>query len=183
MNLVPTMNNVSWILLVWSLHDHWWPWLEVSQFCHLKPSGFLSHHASTLWWQPRTSLLVLPMNTCLIWSPAAYGTVIDPLLPWNVPLLAFRIPAPHAFVHFSFPCPQHPLLALSLSLSLNVDVPQGLTFTLSSHSTYSEQFWESHVSVFTQSVWAPRFQVLSRTVLFNIVFASHTWLFKLKILK
>lgn len=107
-----------------------------------------------------------------------------PLLPWNVPLLAFRIPAPHAFVHFSSPCPQHSLLAPSLPLSLNIDVPQGLTFTLlSSHSTYSEQFWESHISVFTQSVLAPRFQVLSRTVLFNIVIASHTWLFKLKILK
>lgn len=121
---------------------------------------------------------------CVLFYLLLHVVLYWPLLPWNVPFLAFRMPAPHALVHFSSPCPQHPSLACSLPSSLSVDVPQRWTFTLlSSHSTYSEPFWESDISVFTQSVLAARFQVLSRTVLFNIVITSHTWIFKLNILK
>lgn len=171
----PHLDNVSWIFLVWSLYYHWWPWLQVSQFCRLKLSGFFSHHAFTLLMTTNDLLVGSANEHVSIWSPAAYGTVLTPS-PLKCALLAFRIPASYTFVHFSSPRPQHSLLAPSLPLRADL---HSLVFSLQ----YSEQFWESHVSVFTQSVLAPRFQVLSRTVLFHIVGASHTWLFKWKILK
>lgn len=135
-------------------------WKYLKFWC-LKPSGFLGH-------------LAYFISSCM-WH--CYW----PLLPWNVSLLAFRIPASHTFLpllvpkFWAFSAGSCPPLVLEGWCPPRTDLHSQL-FSL--RATLKPPNFCPHPIY----VLSPHFHILSRAVLFNIVAASHMWLFQLKIL-
>lgn len=135
------------------------------KFWCLKPSGFLGRLAYFI--------------SCLMWH--CYW----PLLPRNVSFLALKTPVSHSFLPLlilefsaSFAGPFSPLVLGCWCLP-KADLPSHL-FSL---HTLRATLKPPNVCPHPIYVSFPHFHILSRAVLFDIVAASHMWLFKLKILK
>ena len=146
----------------------------------LKPSGFPSYHTTTLL-MTISDFFFTEANGHIIFYPLLHVALI--LTPWNVPFSAFMIPAACAFPPISHPCVLSILCWLLITTCVWILMSQGLSFTLLSPHTFWAALRLSTFCLHLLYVLAPRFQILSRSVLFNIVAASNMWPFKLKISK
>ena len=119
--------------------------------------------------------------TLIIFYPLLHVALI--LAPWNVPFLALMIPASCAFLPISHPCVLSVLCRLLITTCIWILASQGLSFTLLSPHTFWAALRLSPFYLHPLYVLVPCFQVLSWSVLFNIVAASDMWPFKLNISK
>lgn len=101
--------------------------------------------------------------TLIIFYPLLHVALI--LTPWNVPFLAFMIPAPCASLPISHPCVLGILCRLLITTRVWILMSQGLSFTLLSPHTFWAALRFSTFCLHPLYVLAPCFQILSRSVL------------------
>lgn len=164
------------------INDHDWGWSSSDVPNHLVSPPIMP---PPFWWLPMTFVLVRPiyLSCCIL---CCTWDCYRPLLSWNVPLLAFKIPIFYAFLPTSH---SHILNILcwllfsSLVLKHWYPPPQVLSLTLFSPHMLWETSRPPNFCLCLTYVLTPCSQILSRSVLFTKVTARHMWLFKVKILK
>ena len=119
--------------------------------------------------------------TLIIFYPLLHVALI--LTPWNVPFLAFMIPAPCASLPISHPCVLGILCRLLITTRVWILMSQGLSFTLLSPHTFWAALRFSTFCLHPLYVLAPCFQILSRSVLFNMAPTRCMWLLTFKSIK